>query len=633
MRKILSFILVLAMLSGQFIRFSALAEQDSLHSSHVRFDVEDGLSDEEYSRQKNKFVNQFNTKRSVARLMLSSATVSGNTLSNEFIEFAVNSSNGRFTVGTVAGNPDLSTDDNKIMLYGHSNPRTSYTTFHVNGESYIYGDNGFTVSPYFDNNSNYSETAFGDIHVKQEISIVENSATHRDDIVEIKYVVSNTGNNTASLGVRIMMDTMLGSNDAAPFRVPGYGDLTTEKEFSGDSIPQYWQAFDALNNPRVVSHGNFVSGAIKPDRVQFTNWGRVYNTPWDYHVSEGSSNGDSAVSIIWERSLAAGAQETYVTRYGLSELLQNLQPPLGLTIAAASSVSTTPEKDGYLSYPITIYIQNIGTTTAKNVACTIELPNELAFDNSSDSKVIHLIGNMDVGSLITIEENVYVKSPHDHDITTHFAVTVTADDTEIKRLSKRLIISAVNTGVIQKSGTFKYGGQINGERDSAATYYYSDAYFDDDARDENRHLATMSLCLELSAWTSKDVPNPNQWGTAKQRAQNAYTLLNDIGFTNVETSPDWDEAPDMHSMGAIAAYKTIQDTTVIALAVRGGGYYDEWGGNFVLGNSGNHKGFENGRDEVLLFLKNYISDHYDDANGGFKDTVNCGLSVTAEVVR
>lgn len=172
-----------------------------------------------------------------------------------------------------------------------------------------------------------------------------------------------------------------------------------------------------------------------------------------------------------------------------------------------------------------------------------------------------------------------------------------------------------------KSGTFKYGGQINQSQDSTATYYYSDAYFDGDARDVNDHLATMSLCLELSAWTSKDAPNTETvWGTAEQRAQNAFALLNDIGFTNVETSPDMDDAPEMHSMGAVAAYKNIKDTTVIALAVRGGGYYSEWGGNFVLGTSGNHEGFENGRDEVLMFLKNYIADHKNDANG-FKDTV------------
>jgi len=175
--------------------------------------------------------------------------------------------------------------------------------------------------------------------------------------------------------------------------------------------------------------------------------------------------------------------------------------------------------------------------------------------------------------------------------------------------------------VSAKSGTFKYGGQINQERDSTATYYYSDAYFNDDARVKNLHLATMSLCLELSAWTSKDVPDPNQWGTAEQRAQNAINLLTEIGFTNVETSPDMDSSPQMHSMGAVAAYKNIQDTTVIALAVRGGGYYDEWGGNFVLGTSGNHEGFENGRDEVLKFLKNYIHKHHDDADGGFNDTV------------
>lgn len=560
MKKLFAFVIALVMMAGQLTGLSALAES----ASHI--------------------------------------SVSGNTLSNKYIEFAVDSSGGRFTVGTVAGNPALSTDDNKVMLYGHSEPWSSYTTVRVNGESFIYGDNGFAVSPYFDSNANYSEAIFGNIRVKQVVSIVENSSTHRDDIVEIKYIVSNTGNSTASLGLRVMMDTMLGSNDAAPFRIPGYGDLTSEKEFTGENIPQYWQAFDDLNSPEVVSHGNFVSGAIKPNKVQFTNWRQVYNTPWDYRVSEGRSNGDSAVSIIWERSLAAGAQETYVTRYGLSELLQDLQPPLGLTIASGSSVLTNATNDGYLPYPITIYVQNIGAATAKNVACTIELPDELAFADTNKSKAVHPIGTMNVGSIITIEKVVYVKEPHDQELKTQFYVSVAAENTETKRLTKHLTIGAVRT-VSEKTGQFKYAGQINEKKDSTATYFYSDAYFDSDATVYNQQLATMSLCLELSAYSSQDT---DVW---PEKSKNARALLRDIGFTGFEQNKAWDQKPSMHSLGAVAAHKNIGNTTVVALAIRGGGYYDEWGGNFVLGSSGNHSGFEKGRDEAYRFLNTYVQNH------------------------
>lgn len=157
------------------------------------------------------------------------STINNNVLSNEFIEFAV-ATNGRFTLGTTGGNPDTLNDNNKLMLYGHPNPGTSYTTLRINDINYIYGDGIFTLNPTFDkdNNSNISEQKFGDIKVKQVLSIVKNSATDRDDVLEIKYVVTNVGTTSPNIGTRIMMDTMLGNNDAAPFRVPGYGSVTTE---------------------------------------------------------------------------------------------------------------------------------------------------------------------------------------------------------------------------------------------------------------------------------------------------------------------------------------------------------------------------------------------------------------------
>ena len=126
-----------------------------------------------------------------------------------------------------------------------------------------------------------------------------------------------------------MLDTMLGSNDNAPFRIEGIGNVTTEKEFIGDSIPQYWQAFDSLTNPTVVSQGTFIRGNnLKPDKVQFANWRRLESTLWNYQINENSSNGDSAVAVTWdEKTLRAGETRTYTTYYGMSEIQQDLLPP------------------------------------------------------------------------------------------------------------------------------------------------------------------------------------------------------------------------------------------------------------------------------------------------------------------
>lgn len=264
--------------------------------------------------------------------MLKSILKNNTLIANDYIEFNT-ASNGHYTIGTIGGNPNSSTDDNKKMLFGHPGGGTSKTTIVV-GESI----NEFTSSNVTydaDGSKSVSKASYDGVDVTQELSIIENSATGRDDVVKIKYIVKNDTEYAKQVGIRIMMDTMLGGNDAAPFRVNG-SDVTTETVYSGSNIPQIWQAFDSATNPGVVAQGTFYkSGDRKPDKVQFTNWGNVTSTLWDYVTQPGRSNGDSAVSITWNKdTFTSGETREFVTYYGLSELEQNLIPPLALSVYA-----------------------------------------------------------------------------------------------------------------------------------------------------------------------------------------------------------------------------------------------------------------------------------------------------------
>ncbi|MEK4045135.1 S-layer homology domain-containing protein [Paenibacillus sp. FSL H8-0048] len=166
------------------------------------------------------------------------------------------------------------------------------------------------------------------------------------------------------------------------------------------------------------------------------------------------------------------------------------------------------------------------------------------------------------------------------------------------------VFGEVANSIVKKTGTFKYLGD---GRDYSATYYYEDSYFYNSAYLYNEHLATMSLNLELSAWASADAGD-----SYENKSNNAYNLLTDIGFTDFESN-DWFKAkPTKDSIGAVAARKKItedgKDYTLVALAVRGGGYESEWASNFTIGESGQHQGFSEARDQVLTFLQEYISD-------------------------
>ena len=179
--------------------------------------------------------------------------------------------------------------------------------------------------------------------------------------------------------------------------------------------------------------------------------------------------------------------------------------------------------------------------------------------------------------------------------------------------------------ILKKTGQFKFAGMLVQTHDAEATYHYDDGYFLEDSTIYNNQLSTMSLCLELATWSSYDT---SIW---KHKSKNARELLTGevltaggsysketegIGFKDFAQNDYWNNRPTRNSIGVVAANKKITDVrdnnkeyTLIALAVRGGGYASEWASNFNTGNVGTHAGFTEARDNVLKFLKKYIEDY------------------------
>ncbi|QTC40270.1 Ig-like domain-containing protein [Bacillus sp. V3] len=358
-------------------------------------------------------------------------------VSNDFLDFVV-ADNGRFTIGTTGGNEQSLDDDNKLLLYGHPNPGTSYTTLNIDGQIY-YFEADIPGSTDFQNLSHTSEQVIGDIKVKQVLSLVKNLNTNKDDTVEVKYIVSNTGTQAHDFGLRIMMDTMLGGNDQAPFKVPGTGDVVTETEYTGNDIPQYWEVFDSLTNPTVIAHGTlFNSTMVKPDKVQFTNWSRVRNTPWDYSILSGYSNEDSAVSIYWNpNNLSPGESKEFKTFYGISEHTQDLRPPLTLSVTGASIVEATSE--GYNPNPfiVTAYVSNIGSSFAENVNISLDLPDGLML--SDGYTLDQTLGNIEVGEERQVSWEVLIE-PTEELKTLPYTINLNASNTDTKSLTRYITI-------------------------------------------------------------------------------------------------------------------------------------------------------------------------------------------------
>ena len=301
-------------------------------------------------------------------------------LNNEFLKLVLEQSSGKMNLWTTNGDPLNAKDSNKKLLYNGTNPYTSCSTVSVDGVHKVYGADGLTEAlTYNAEDKSISGTAtYGKINVKQTVRFVRNSATGRDDVVEIKYTATNTDTAAHNVGMRIMLDTMLGSNDDAPFRVAGQ-DVTNETEFTGDNIPSYWQAFDSLEGPTVIAQGSFLKDTSNlPDKVQFVSWPHVKKTAtiWDYQIPETTTaNGDSAVTVTWnEKELAPGESRTYTTHYGLSQLDQiatSQAQSLGLKVHVEQEAEL---KNNRYETTVTAYINNTGDTTITNPTLNIVLP-------------------------------------------------------------------------------------------------------------------------------------------------------------------------------------------------------------------------------------------------------------------
>lgn len=167
------------------------------------------------------------------------------------------------------------------------------------------------------------------------------------------------------------------------------------------------------------------------------------------------------------------------------------------------------------------------------------------------------------------------------------------------------VFGEIANDILKKTGTFRYRPGVGEARDYSATYFYDDTYFAANSYTYNESLATMSLCLAMSAFASTEKPY-------LLKSDNARDLLEQVGFADFRANHWYTVKPTRDSIGVVAANKKIKVNnkpyTLIAVATRGGGYEQEWASNFTLGETGQHQGFNEAKDNVLSFIRDYIAE-------------------------
>ncbi|SJZ31109.1 cohesin domain-containing protein [Selenihalanaerobacter shriftii] len=400
----------------------------------------------------------------IALLVLSISTIAwaavdehGNLqIKNEYISIIVNQdkeNNGRFAVDVTGGNPILTSDNGKPLIYGRPKPWTSYTTIQIDGKNYVFGGKtnkragqfgkyGTKVKAPYITDQNGIETVYryGKIKVIQSLTFVKSNTTGLPDTAQIKYKIINNDQKSHKVGLRIMLDTMLGSNDGAPFRI-GANSVTTDKMYTQQELPVFWQAFDQLSNPHVTAQGTVKGNQVTaPDKLYFADWGSLADGVWsfDYNPDEdfmrkGEFQLDSALALFWEsNSIPPGGSKTYLTNYGLGGI--TIVP--GLLSLGVSSPAKVVLDEQTNSFPVVAYIQNTAEITAKEVVADIELPPELTL--ASDESLKKKLGNLKSGSTGQVVWQVIPKEGTGQKL--EYNVNVTADNTDDNSVSRSVTI-------------------------------------------------------------------------------------------------------------------------------------------------------------------------------------------------
>lgn len=154
--------------------------------------------------------------------------------------------------------------------------------------------------------------------------------------------------------------------------------------------------------------------------------------------------------------------------------------------------------------------------------------------------------------------------------------------------------------------------------DNEDAFVFCDGWFIGSSKTYNASLATASLSLAAASVSTTREPDTAEGYARKSR--NAAAFLEDTGFADIDCNDDYRSKPTKDSCGVLCAHKRITDNgreyTLLAIVPRSAGYEAEWGGNFVIGASGDAKGFDDGAEKSLAYTKRYLKTY--GIEGGLK---------------
>lgn len=208
------------------------------------------------------------------------------------------------------------------------------------------------------------------IEVTQSVMLVPGDQNVLDTCL-VRYTIRNRSTLPVTVGLRIMLDTYIGSNDGVPFSVPGrkpplVEDLSVIKKLE---IPDYVQAleFPDPGNPGTVAHLGLKGFQLphvaleEPDEVVLCRWaGQNVRWKWEFEpMNKDPKNKDSCVVLYWPYlPMNADESRDMAFTYGLNAISSETgpepapdKPKLGLFAPGTVRASEVFTVTGYIKRP------------------------------------------------------------------------------------------------------------------------------------------------------------------------------------------------------------------------------------------------------------------------------------------
>ena len=158
------------------------------------------------------------------------------------------------------------------------------------------------------------------IEVTQTVETVK-SKTGELDTCTVSYTVHNKDDKSHTVGLRVMLDTHLGTKAKQHFAVQGSKDIISDKaEWKGPQVPAVLVTMQqpSLEQPGLTATFTFKLGGDleSPDRVVLTSFPeRDIAFGWDLPVK--NMGNDAVVGLFWApQEVKAGGKRTVAYAYG-----------------------------------------------------------------------------------------------------------------------------------------------------------------------------------------------------------------------------------------------------------------------------------------------------------------------------